>query len=145
MSFYDNLKFDANGLIPTIVQEQSTGRVVMMAWMNRASLEKNHRHRQNPLLEPLPPKFWMKGEESGHTQTVKDIASIAMATRSDPGGTRSVPPATKDTSPAFFAQSTATTSRSLNRNSKARRDLQKKLMTFGSHPNRTRVILLTRT
>ena len=40
MSFYDKLKFDANGLIPAIIQEQKTGRVVMMAWMNRASLEK---------------------------------------------------------------------------------------------------------
>ena len=39
MSFYDKLKFDSNGLIPAIVQEQKTGRVVMMAWMNRASLE----------------------------------------------------------------------------------------------------------
>ena len=40
MSFYDNLKFDANGLIPAIVQEQKTSRVLMMAWMNRASLKK---------------------------------------------------------------------------------------------------------
>ena len=38
MSFYDKLKFDANGLIPAIVQEKSTGRVLMMAWMNRESL-----------------------------------------------------------------------------------------------------------
>src|ERR1035438_5089464 len=38
MSFYDKLKFDSNGLIPAIIQEQKTGRVVMMAWMNRASL-----------------------------------------------------------------------------------------------------------
>ena len=39
MSFYDQLKFDANGLIPAIIQEHKTGRVVMFAWMNRASLE----------------------------------------------------------------------------------------------------------
>ena len=39
MSFYDKLKFDSNGLISAIVQEQKSGRVVMMAWMNRASLE----------------------------------------------------------------------------------------------------------
>src|SRR5664279_1767363 len=48
MSFYDKLKFDANGLIPAIIQEQKTGRILMMAWM--------------------------KGESSGHTQSVKDIA-----------------------------------------------------------------------
>ena len=40
MSFYDQLKFDSNGLIPVIIQEQKTGRVLMFAWMNRASLEK---------------------------------------------------------------------------------------------------------
>ncbi|PYJ92567.1 MAG: phosphoribosyl-AMP cyclohydrolase, partial [Verrucomicrobia bacterium] len=40
MSFYDQLKFNADGLIPAIIQEQKTGRVLMMAWMNRASLEK---------------------------------------------------------------------------------------------------------
>ena len=39
MSFYEKLKFDAQGLIPAIIQEAKTGRVVMMAWMNRASLE----------------------------------------------------------------------------------------------------------
>ncbi len=38
MSFYDRLKWTADGLIPAIIQEQSTGRVLMMAWMNRASL-----------------------------------------------------------------------------------------------------------
>ena len=40
MSVIDELKYDANGLIPAIVQEQSTGRVVMMAWMNRESLRR---------------------------------------------------------------------------------------------------------
>src|SRR6266481_2171169 len=48
MTFYDQLKFDGSGLIPAIVQEEKTGRVLMMAWM--------------------------KGETSGHTQTVKNIA-----------------------------------------------------------------------
>ncbi len=43
MSFYDNLKFNADGLIPAIVQDQASGRVLMMAWMNRASLENHHR------------------------------------------------------------------------------------------------------
>jgi len=40
MRFYNQLKFDANGLIPAIIQDHKTGRVVMFAWMNRASLEK---------------------------------------------------------------------------------------------------------
>ena len=39
MSFYEQLKFDANGLIPAIIQDKTDGRVLMMAWMNRSSLE----------------------------------------------------------------------------------------------------------
>ncbi len=74
MSIYDQLKFDANGLIPAIVQEQSTGRVLMMAWMNRASLEKTIETGRTFFWSRSRQKFWMKGETSGHTQTVNDIA-----------------------------------------------------------------------
>ena len=74
MSFYDKLKFDANGLIPAIVQEQKTGRVLMMAWMNRASLEKTIAAGKTHFWSRSRQKFWMKGEESGNTQTVKDVA-----------------------------------------------------------------------
>jgi len=74
MSFYDKLKFDSAGLIPAIIQEQKTGRVLMMAWMNRASLEKTVATGKTHFWSRSRQKFWMKGEESGHTQTVKDIA-----------------------------------------------------------------------
>ena len=74
MSFYDKLKFDANGLIPAIIQEQKTGRVLMMAWMNRASLEATIATGKTHFWSRSRQKFWMKGESSGHTQTVKDIA-----------------------------------------------------------------------
>lgn len=74
MSFYDKLKFDANGLIPAIIQEQKTGRVLMMAWMNRASLESTVATGKTHFWSRSRQKYWMKGEESGHTQTVKDIA-----------------------------------------------------------------------
>jgi len=74
MSFYDKLKFDAQGLIPAIVQEHKTKRVLMFAWMNRASLEKTVATGRTHFWSRSRQKFWMKGEESGHTQTVKDIA-----------------------------------------------------------------------
>ena len=75
MSFFDQLKFDdATGLIPAIVQEQKTGRVLMMAWMNRASLEKTIATRRTVFWSRSRQKFWMKGETSGHTQQVKDVA-----------------------------------------------------------------------
>ena len=74
MSFYDKLKFDSGGLIPAIVQEQKSGRVVMMAWMNRASLEKTIETGKTHFWSRSRQKFWMKGEESGNTQAVKDVA-----------------------------------------------------------------------
>jgi phosphoribosyl-AMP cyclohydrolase len=74
MSFYDKLKFDSDGLIPAIIQEQGTGRVLMMAWMNRASLEKTVATGKTHFWSRSRQKFWMKGETSGHVQQVKDIA-----------------------------------------------------------------------
>jgi phosphoribosyl-AMP cyclohydrolase len=74
MSFYDRLKFNSDGLIPAIVQEQATGRVLMMAWMNEASLRKTIETGRTHFWSRSRQKFWMKGESSGHTQTVKDIA-----------------------------------------------------------------------
>ncbi len=74
MIVIDQLKFDANGLIPAIIQEQKTGRVLMMAWMNRASLQSTIATGKTHFWSRSRQKFWMKGETSGHTQTVKDIA-----------------------------------------------------------------------
>lgn len=74
MKFYDLLKFNSEGLIPAIVQEQSTGRVLMMAWMNRPSLEQTLATGRTHFWSRSRQKFWMKGESSGHVQLVKDVA-----------------------------------------------------------------------
>jgi phosphoribosyl-AMP cyclohydrolase len=74
MNFLDQLKFNADGLIPAIIQQQSTGRVLMMAWMNRASLEKTIETRKTWFWSRSRQKFWMKGESSGHVQVVKDLS-----------------------------------------------------------------------
>lgn len=74
MSFFDKLKFNGDGLIPAIIQDQSTGRVLMMAWMNRASLEKTIASGKTHFWSRSRQKFWMKGETSGHVQQVKEIA-----------------------------------------------------------------------
>lgn len=74
MSFFDRLKFSSDGLIPAIIQDQSNGRVLMMAWMNKASLQKTIETGKTHFWSRSRQKFWMKGESSGHTQTVKDIA-----------------------------------------------------------------------
>ena len=74
MSFVDKLKFDSNGLIPAIIQDAGNHRVLMMAWMNRASLEKTIETGKTHFWSRSRQKFWMKGESSGHVQVVKDIA-----------------------------------------------------------------------
>ena len=74
MSFIDQLKFTEDGLIPAIVQEAGTRRVLMMAWMNRDSLQSTVQTGKTHFWSRSRKKLWMKGEESGHTQTVKDIA-----------------------------------------------------------------------
>jgi phosphoribosyl-AMP cyclohydrolase len=74
MSFHDKIKFNSEGLVPAIVQEQSSGRVLMMAWMNQASLQKTVETGKTHFWSRSRQQFWMKGESSGHTQSVKDIA-----------------------------------------------------------------------
>ena len=74
MSFLDQLKWTSEGLIPAIVQDHRTGRVLMMAWMNRASLEKTVETRRTWFWSRSRKKFWMKGESSGRVQVVRDIA-----------------------------------------------------------------------
>lgn len=74
MTFFDKLKFTEDGLIPAIIQEQGTKRVLMMAWMNRASLESTLKTGKTHFWSRSRQKFWMKGEESGHTQTVKEVS-----------------------------------------------------------------------
>jgi phosphoribosyl-AMP cyclohydrolase len=74
MSFYEQLKFNSEGLIPAIIQDAAGGRVLMMAWMNRASLEKTVETGQTWFWSRSRQKYWKKGEQSGHTQTVRQIA-----------------------------------------------------------------------
>jgi len=68
------LKFNSEGLIPAIIQDHSTGRVLMMGWMNRESLEKTIEAGKTVFWSRSRKKYWLKGETSGHFQLVKDIA-----------------------------------------------------------------------
>lgn len=73
-SFLDKLKFNSDGLIPAIIQERGTGKVLMMAWMNRDSLLKTIETKRTHFWSRSRQKFWMKGESSGHVQTVHNIS-----------------------------------------------------------------------
>jgi phosphoribosyl-AMP cyclohydrolase len=74
MSFIDGLKFNEQGLIPAIVQEEGTGRVLMMAWMNADSIRSTLETGKTHFWSRSRQKYWMKGESSGNTQQVKDVA-----------------------------------------------------------------------
>jgi phosphoribosyl-AMP cyclohydrolase len=74
MKILDELKYDMNGLIPAIVQEYGTGRVLMMAWMNKESLQKTLEIGETVFWSRSRKEFWHKGATSGHTQKVKDVA-----------------------------------------------------------------------
>ena len=74
MNRFEQLNFGADGLIPAIIQDRATGRVLMMAWMNQASLEKTIETGKTHFWSRSRRKFWMKGETSGHVQHVRDVA-----------------------------------------------------------------------
>src|SRR5256885_12501729 len=74
MIFLEKLKFNNEGLIPAIIQEQSTGRVLMMAWMNKESVQKTVELGKTVFWSRSRQKYWIKGETSGHVQAVKGIS-----------------------------------------------------------------------
>jgi phosphoribosyl-AMP cyclohydrolase len=73
MSILDKVKFDDNGLIPAVVQDYKNGDVLMVAYMNRESLEKTLAVGKTCFWSRSRQKFWIKGESSGHTQEVKEV------------------------------------------------------------------------
>lgn len=74
MSVIESLKWNADGLIPAIIQDVTNGRVLMLAWMNRSALEKTVETRRTWFWSRSRQKYWMKGESSGHVQIVKDVS-----------------------------------------------------------------------
>lgn len=69
----DQIKFNADGLVPTIAQDHATGQVLMMAWQNRESLTLTQETGTAVYFSRSRGKLWHKGETSGHTQIVHDI------------------------------------------------------------------------
>lgn len=67
------IHWDENGLAPVIVQEASSGKVLMLAWMNRAALEETLRRGEAVFWSRSRQRLWHKGESSGHVQRVQGI------------------------------------------------------------------------
>ena len=73
IDWLDAVQWDANGLVPVIAQEVSSGDVMMFAWMNREALQKTAELGRAVYFSRSRNKLWFKGEESGHVQTVHEI------------------------------------------------------------------------
>jgi phosphoribosyl-ATP pyrophosphohydrolase/phosphoribosyl-AMP cyclohydrolase len=72
-SLWSAIKFDAAGLIPAVVQERGSGRVLMLAYMNRESLERTLGTGFTHFFSRSRQTLWKKGETSGHTQRVTSL------------------------------------------------------------------------
>lgn len=67
------LRFNEAGLIPAIAQQHDTGEVLMMAWMNAASIERSLEEGRAVYWSRSRAAFWRKGDTSGHIQKLIDL------------------------------------------------------------------------
>jgi len=71
--FLDSLKWDEAGLIPAIAQQFDSGKVLMVAWMNREALLTSLKEGRAVYFSRSRKKLWRKGEESGHVQELREL------------------------------------------------------------------------
>lgn len=69
----NEVKWTQDGLVPAIAQDYETGEILMMAWMNRESLELTVTEQRAVYWSRSRQKLWRKGEDSGHVQKLHDI------------------------------------------------------------------------
>ena len=72
-AWLDTVTWSAEGLVPAIAQDYQTGRVLMVAWMNRDALAATAHGGKAVYWSRSRQKLWHKGEESGHVQVVHEI------------------------------------------------------------------------
>ncbi|WP_298622281.1 phosphoribosyl-AMP cyclohydrolase [uncultured Zoogloea sp.] len=72
-AWLEELTWDKDGLIPAIAQDAETGDVLMFAWMNRDALARTVETGEAVYFSRSRGKLWHKGEESGHTQKIREI------------------------------------------------------------------------
>lgn len=73
MSWLDEVHWDANGLVPAIAQDFRSGRVLMVAWMNREALTLTVQEGRAIYWSRSRGRLWRKGEESGHVQKLHEL------------------------------------------------------------------------
>lgn len=73
MNWLDTVKWDNDGLVPAIAQDHESGRILMMAWMNREALELTAKEQRAIYYSRSRQKLWRKGESSGHVQKLHEL------------------------------------------------------------------------
>ena len=69
----DSVNWNADGMVPAIAQDAASGRILMMAWMNREALRLTSEKMEAVYWSRSRRKLWHKGETSGHVQRVREI------------------------------------------------------------------------
>lgn len=69
----DEVRFNADGLVPAVAQAEGTGEVLMLAWMNRAALERTLASREATFWSRSRGELWVKGATSGARQFVHEV------------------------------------------------------------------------
>ena len=72
-SWLDEVKWTVDGLVPAIAQDAASGKLLMLAWMNREALRETVDSGYAVYWSRSRAKLWRKGEESGHQQLVKEL------------------------------------------------------------------------
>jgi phosphoribosyl-AMP cyclohydrolase len=72
-NWINTVRWDLDGLLPVIVQDVSSSKVIMFAWMNRETLEESIKQRKAIYWSRSRKQVWVKGEESGHYQNIEDM------------------------------------------------------------------------
>lgn len=73
LEWQNQVRYDERGLVTAIAQDAATGRILMVAWMNREALAETSRRGEAVYWSRSRGRLWHKGEESGHVQKVREI------------------------------------------------------------------------
>ena len=74
MQVLEGLKFDADGLMPAVVQDADNGQVLMVAYMNQEAVKRTIESGRVTFWSRSRQKYWVKGETSGNIQVVKELS-----------------------------------------------------------------------
>ncbi|MFA6599433.1 MAG: phosphoribosyl-AMP cyclohydrolase [Candidatus Omnitrophota bacterium] len=68
-----NLKFNKDGLLPVIIQDEKSGEVLMLAYMDKTAVERTLAEKKTVFYSRSRNQYWVKGETSGHIQEVRQV------------------------------------------------------------------------